>query len=474
VSPKALEEEDVLEEPAAVVVGPRGSDLSELSLLTKAAGWRVVDRVVAPPAADPRERSRTLVDSLAIAELRSIADAYEDVTVVFDDELTPEQQGSLERALRVRAAEQPKSKKQRAMLRQAQELSPDFDKFAEKKRGRRRRRGADDDDDDDDTKTAERHVADRTAVVLELFARRAKTGEGRLQTALATTLYKEPRASMRRGLGADQQMGSTKTERKATALADQKTLRQRARSLRGKIRHLARHRDRTRRKRRTSGVPVVALVGYTNAGKSSLFEALLLADQEDPRGDEEDGASIDDQPFATLDPLTRRFAVDKKSTALLTDTVGFVAKLPASVSAAFRATLEEVKAADVLVHVLDASDSQLKKRAEIVDAELGAIFQDEPPPARVLFYNKIDKLDPAKANGLRRSADHLNAKAKAGDDGDNDEEKEGEEQQHTGVATSLGGGKKTTTTAAAAARGRLLRDGGRHRGPPGRRGGRPL
>jgi len=328
-----------------------------------------------------------------------MASDLQEVLFVFGDELTPLQQGSLERALD--GEREPRlSKKQKAMARQALEMDPTFDKFEAKRE--RRRRGKE---------PQKIRVSDRTAVVLSLFAKRARTSEGRLQTALATTLYRMPRASMARGLR-DEQLGSTKTERRLTADVDRKTLVKRAALLRKKIQHVKNHRDRTRKRRSAAGLPVVALIGYTNAGKSSLFKALFSSEDhlsfaEAAAGD--DNLVIDGRPFATLDPLTRRVTLHDKRTALVTDTVGFVSKLPAAVSAAFRATLEEVRSADVLVHVVDASASPhlLKKRATVVDRELDAIFAEEEGilPPRVFFYNKIDALDDTeRADRLRRGA----------------------------------------------------------------------
>ena len=385
---------------AAVVIGRRRSDLGELSELSSAAGLRVVEKVVATPARGD-EGERRYLDLAAVDELREVAKEYDDIVFVFDDELSPTQQAALERAFQ--DDEVKPTKKQRAMERQRREMDPGYDKFAEKKR----RKGPE--------RTV--RVADRTAIVLELFAKRAKTKEGRLQTALATTLYRMPRASMARGLSSSDQLGSTVTERKLTADTDRKTLRKRAALLREKIQNLRRHRARTRQRR---SVPVVALVGYTNAGKSSLFNALIgggSSSSDDDDDDEDQNLVIDDQPFATLDPLTRRLALGEM-TALLTDTVGFVSKLPTEVTAAFRATLEEVKAADVLVHVLDASATPdlLKKRALVVDRALDDIFaydDDDPasetknPPPRIFFYNKLDAVDPGHADKLRHQAAKL-------------------------------------------------------------------
>ena len=367
----------------ALVVS-RSEDLNELKELTRAAGMEVAETMVARIAGDASERAKTLVDSETLEKLKCMK-ADEDLVFVFDEELTATQQAFLEKELRDEE-EEILSKKQKAMRRQALELQPTFDKFANKRQERKKemRRSF--------------QVMDRTAIVLEVFSKRARTHEGRLQTALAVTLYRMPRASMTRGLAVEEQLGSTKTERKLTADTDRKTLAKRASVLRKKIKEIQSHRSVNRRLRLKNKMPVVALVGYTNAGKSSLFEALVE--------DELTTNLIDDKPFATLDPLTRKIRLDSRQ-ALVTDTVGFVSKLPASVSAAFRATLEEVKSADIIVHVLDASATPalLKKRANVVDTELEALFSnDEERPRLIFFYNKIDQVP---------NADSLRAKAKA-------------------------------------------------------------
>lgn len=302
------------------------------------------------------------------------------VTCVFDEELSPEQQRTLERDLNL-PKKHRMTKKQRAMERQALERSLDYDKFGEK---RRRRRAS--------QELSRRVVVrDRTSVVLELFRQRARSREARLQVALAVTLYRTPRLgsgeTARIGREADQ-LGSTREERRLTMEREQRSMVARAAKLRAKLEGIRDHRARTRQRRRRNGLPTIALVGYANAGKSSLLAALSGAN-----------AFIDDAPFATVDPLARRVDLSTDNCSgpvvLVTDTVGFVSKLPALLTAAFRATLEEVRAADVVVHVVDASATArlLKDRARIVDHELNAIGVSKYLP-RLTFFNKVDAVRP--------------------------------------------------------------------------------
>ena len=387
-------------ETLLVGVARRGEDggmgvnasLAELGSLAASAGLRVVGPAKAFAAGSID--ARTYVDGAAIEAIRAdlrrrAAGGGANFAVLFDDGLAPEQQRALEERLQIEAIDDllPRqrrpNKKARAMAAQNARIAGDASRAEANANSRaaRRRGGA---------TLATVRVLDRTALVLEIFAKRATTRSGRLQVALAETLYATPRLSAltRRvddDAAAGGSFGSNPTERRRTMEIDQKTLRDRAARLRRKIAALRAHRTRTRRRRRRNGLPTVALVGYTNSGKSSLLKALCGGS----------GAfAIDAAPFATLDPLTRRVEIGAGDPALVTDTVGFVSKLPAEVVAAFRATLEEVEDADVVVHVIDASAKDLVvARGRVVDAELRALNAADAP--RVLFYNKVDAADDA-------------------------------------------------------------------------------
>ncbi len=225
----------------------------------------------------------------------------------------------------------------------------------------------------------ERKTVDRTQLILDIFARRARTREGRLQVELAQLDYLLPRLAgkgtllsrLGGGIGT-RGPGETKLE------TDRRRIRQRIQSIKREIEHVRRERRTRRVARERREAPVVALVGYTNAGKSTLFNALT-------RGP----AVVSDQLFVTLDPLVRRVRLGGSREILLVDTVGFIRKLPHALVAAFRATLEEVKEADLLLHVVDASQDGVEEREAAVEAVLGEIGAGER--ARLLVLNKADR-----------------------------------------------------------------------------------
>jgi GTPase len=224
-----------------------------------------------------------------------------------------------------------------------------------------------------------RRVVDRTLLILDIFAQRARTHEGRVQVELARLEYLLPRLTrawthLERqvgGIGVRGGPGETQIE------IDRRLIRTRISALKREIEVIRVHRASQRSARERAGVPVVALIGYTNAGKSTLFNRLTQA-----------GALAEDKLFATLDPLTRRIMLPGGQEVLLSDTVGFIAKLPTNLVAAFRATLEELESADLLLHVVDVSSPRAAERASVVQDVLQELGVADRPSLMVL--NKAD------------------------------------------------------------------------------------
>jgi len=297
------------------------SSLEELALLARSAGARVVGTLVQERA---RRDPATLIGRGKVEEVRRLCEESEADAVFFDEDLAPAQQRNLERAV-----------------------------------GRK--------------------TLDRTQLILDIFARRARTREGRLQVELAQLDYMLPRLAgkgvllsrLGGGIGT-RGPGETKLE------TDRRRIRQRIQAIRREIEHVRRERHTRREARQRRDVPVVALVGYTNAGKSTLFNALTSA-----------GAVVSDQLFMTLDPLVRKVRLGPGRELLLVDTVGFIQKLPHALVAAFRATLEEVTEADLLLHVVDASAPGVEEREASVEAVLREIGAADRP--RLLVLNKADR-----------------------------------------------------------------------------------
>ena len=238
-------------------------------------------------------------------------------------------------------------------------------------------------------------IIDRTQLILDIFAQRAKTREGIIQVELAQLSYLLPRLSghgknlsrLGGGIGT-RGPGESKLE------TDRRHIRNRIAELKRQLAEVVKHRNLHRERRKKSGVIQVALVGYTNAGKSTMLRQLTAAD-----------VFIENQLFATLDPTSRTWELPNGKEVILTDTVGFIQNLPHDLVAAFRATLEEVNEADLILHVVDASspmrDDQMKVVADILQ-QLGAGAKPE-----IVLYNKKDICDPAQRQLLHLDATHF-------------------------------------------------------------------
>jgi GTPase len=224
-------------------------------------------------------------------------------------------------------------------------------------------------------------VIDRSGLILRIFAQRAQSHEGRLQVELARLEYELPRFTgqwthLERQAGATSTrggMGETQLE------VDRRRARKRVSELKVELGKVRNHRELYRKRRELAGLPIVAIVGYTNAGKSTLLNTLTRA-----------GVLAEDKLFATLDPTSRRIALPSGQEALLTDTVGFIQKLPPTLVAAFRATLEELETADVLLHVLDVTHRLGYEQGESVLRVLDELGLKDKPVVTAL--NKIDLL----------------------------------------------------------------------------------
>ncbi len=223
-------------------------------------------------------------------------------------------------------------------------------------------------------------VIDRTQLILDIFARRAQTKEGKLQVELAQLKYLLPRLT---GLGTQLSRlgggigtrgpGETKLE------TDRRRIRKRISDLERELKEVQQHRALLRKDRRDEPLPLVSLVGYTNAGKSTLLRTLTGAD-----------VLVEDKLFATLDPTTRRVRLPNNDIVLLTDTVGFIQSLPHHLVAAFRATLEEVQEADLLLHVVDVSHPNCEGQIRAVESVLESLKSLNKPV--IMVFNKMDLL----------------------------------------------------------------------------------
>jgi len=299
---------------------------------------------------------KTYIGSGKVEEARKLMEEEDCCTIVFDAELSPGQQKSLENIFNRNAL-------QNDFLVQDQEIK----------------------------------VIDRTALILDIFAQHAKTREGKLQVDLALHEYRKPRLTKmwthlerQSGAGGVGLRGPGESQLEI----DRRLVRDRIIVLKKKIDDVQKQRTIHRRGRKRAGLPLLSLVGYTNAGKSSVLNSLTRA-----------GVMAESMLFATLDPTTLKVKLPGESTHpefLLTDTVGFIQKLPTNLVAAFRATLEEVEEADVLVHVIDVANPSWDKQERAVRAVLSDMGVGDKPIVRVL--NKIDLLDEEDAEMLKYEA----------------------------------------------------------------------
>ncbi len=231
-------------------------------------------------------------------------------------------------------------------------------------------------------------VIDRTQLILDIFAQRATSRDGKLQVELAQLKYTLPRLAQsdtslsRLGGGVGGRgPGETKLE------MDRRRVRDRVTRLERELRHLGEQREQRRARRGRRGAPVLSIVGYTNAGKSTLLRGLTRTE-----------VLVADKMFATLDPASRRLRFPRDREVIITDTVGFIRNLPATLVAAFRATLEELREADVFLHIVDASTDGVERRMAAVHAVLSEMgLRDRP---EILVFNKIDRMPPGDGSRL--------------------------------------------------------------------------
>ena len=299
--------------------------LSELSYLTQAAGAEVAGQIT--------QRSdrfaQTYVGKGKVEEINELVAQEEAQVVIFDDELTPTQQRNLEAALSVK-------------------------------------------------------VIDRTALILDVFGRHARTYEGKLQVELAQHQYLLPRlvgqwSHLERLGGGIGTRGPGETQLET----DRRLIRNRIQKITKELEGVRKRRSLYMGRRKSASIPIVSLVGYTNAGKSTLFNALSPSDGKNK-------VEAANQLFSTLDPVTRRIRLPSGGPLLLTDTVGFIQKLSPTVVAAFRATLEELSESDLLLHVVDVTHPKSAEQAGVVETTLKELGLEEKP--RLLVLNKMDLL----------------------------------------------------------------------------------
>lgn len=231
------------------------------------------------------------------------------------------------------------------------------------------------------------NLLDRSALILDIFAQHASTREGALQVELAQYEYRLPRltrqwthlARQAGGMGGAGGVG-VRGPGETQLEVDRREIGRKITKLKEELEKVRQHRSHYRANRRKTGIPIVALVGYTNAGKSTLINAMSDSD-----------VYVADQLFATLDPTTRRVVLPSNREILISDTVGFIQKLPTTLVAAFRATLEEILEADLILHVVDTSHASVLAHIETVEDTLAEIEASDVP--RILVWNKIDQVE---------------------------------------------------------------------------------
>jgi len=311
--------------------GDADHSLDELAGLAEAAGARVVLRMLQER---PRPDPTTFIGTGKVSSLAAACDEADVDVVIFDNELSPAQLGQLEERL-------------------------------------------------------DRKVIDRTQLILDIFARRARTREGKWQVELAQLKYLLPRlagsgtALSRLGGGIGTRgPGETKLE------SDRRRLRVRIQAIQREIDQVRQRRSQLRERRHKQSVPTVALVGYTNAGKTTLFNRLTA-----------ETAVASDALFVTLDPLVRRVRLPDNRELLVSDTVGFIDRLPHALVAAFGATLEEVAEADLILHVIDAGSPERERQVSAVHKVLEEVGASDVPTVAV--YNKIDTITADERRRLR-------------------------------------------------------------------------
>ena len=307
--------------------------MAELRELVASAGATVVGEVV---QRRPKPDSATLIGSGKLEELKGAVASTSPDLVIFDHELTPSQQRNLERELDVR-------------------------------------------------------LIDRTQLILDIFARHARTREGQLQVELAQLQYLLPRLAGR-GVQMSQLGGGigTRGPGETQLETDRRKIYRRIRHVEQQLENVRRIRSQQRQRRESAPIATVALVGYTNAGKSTLFNALTKA-----------GVLESSRMFATLDPTLRQVTLPSKREVLLSDTVGFIRNLPHTLVSAFRATLEEVQRASLLLHVADVTSPTAGEQQAQVEEVLRELESHDKP--RLYVMNKVDLLPEKKRASLRNT-----------------------------------------------------------------------